>query len=118
MQGLKDELRQLKQDLQTMRGPYQQGPYMNSPYQYGAVQRQPYQNNQVPYPGNNGYYPPPPQYAYPPQQYRYPPQNNYYQAPPPQGDVKNLTLKSLEKMRERGLISEENYFKKLKELGY
>ena len=118
MQGLKDELRQLKQDLQTMRGPYQQGPYMNSPYQYGAVQRQPYQNNQVPYPGNNGYYPPPPQYAYPPQQYRYPPQNNYYQAPPQQSNVKNLTLKSLEKMRERGLISEENYFKKLKELGY
>ena len=118
MQGLKQELQQLKQDIQTMRGPYRQTPYMNSPYQYGAVQRQPYPNNQVPYPGNNGYYPPPQQYAYPPQQYGYPQQNNYYQAPPPQNNVKNLTLKSLEKMRERGLISEENYFKKLKELGY
>ena len=29
-----------------------------------------------------------------------------------------LTLKSLESMRERGLISEENYLKKLKELGF
>ena len=29
-----------------------------------------------------------------------------------------LTLKSLESMRERGLISEESYLKKLRELGF
>ena len=47
----------------------------------------------------------------------------YYQQNPviqPSNNIPNnqLTLKSLESMRERGLISEENYFKKLKELGY
>ena len=31
---------------------------------------------------------------------------------------KQLTLKSLESMRQRGLISEENYLKKIEELGY
>ena len=30
----------------------------------------------------------------------------------------SITLKSLENMRSRGLISEENYLKKLKELGF
>ena len=29
-----------------------------------------------------------------------------------------MGLKSLENMRQRGLISEENYLKKLKELGF
>ena len=89
---------------------------MNSPYQYGAVQRQ-YQNNQVPV-YNNGYIL---------LRHNMPTLPRYIgihlkiittQAAPPQNNVKNLTLKSLEKMRERGLISEENYFKKLKELGY
>ena len=47
----------------------------------------------------------------------------YYQQNPvaqPRNNIPNnqLTLKSLESMRERGLISEENYLKKLKELGY
>ena len=35
-----------------------------------------------------------------------------------QSSQNQLTLKSLESMRERGLISEENYLKKLKELGF
>ena len=36
----------------------------------------------------------------------------------PNGIGIEVILKSLEKMRERGLISEENYLKKLKEFGY
>ena len=56
-------------------------------------------------------------YLYKPnQQY----QNPYY---PNRGNINNqqntsITLKSLENMRSRGLISEENYLKKLKELGF
>ena len=47
----------------------------------------------------------------------------YYQQNPaiqPRNNTSNaqLTLKSLESMRERGLISEENYLKKLRELGF
>ena len=71
--------------------PYQQPGY---PPQQGAYQ----------------YYPPPPPYGY------QAPQQQYYPVQRPQ--TNNLTLKSLEKMRERGLISEENYLKKLKEFGY
>ena len=49
-------------------------------------------------------------------QYQYP---NQGQNIPPNNSLNNqLSLKSLESMRERGLISEESYFKKLKELGY
>ena len=39
----------------------------------------------------------------------------------PQANQQNnrqISLKSLENMRSRGLISEESYLKKLKELGY
>ena len=52
----------------------------------------------------------------PPYGYQAPPQQQYFPAQRPQ--TNNLSLKSLESMRERGLISEENYLKKLKELGY
>ena len=73
----------------------------------------PYQQPTYPPPQQGAYpYYPPPQ---PPYGYQVPPQQ-YYPVQKPQ--TKNLSLKSLEKMRERGLISEENYLKKLKELGY
>ena len=57
--------------------------------------------------------------------YSQPRTNNqgYYQQNPIFNQINNtsnaqLTLKSLESMRERGLISEENYLKKLRELGF
>lgn len=102
VQGLRDEVKQLRQELQN-------------------IQRNPYQTYNPP----QGYYPPP--QGYPP-----PPYGNYRYAPPPQQyyygnnqqpmaipkSRNQISLKSLENMRERGLISEENYLKKLKELGY
>ena len=110
VQGLRDEVQKLRSELQSLRYPRQPVPYGYPQYQYGTMPS-PYQQ--------------PP--AYPPQQRAYPyyppPYSN--QAPPPQqyypvqkSQTNNLSLKSLEKMRERGLISEENYLKKLKELGY
>ena len=111
VQGLRDEVQQLRRELQSIRNPGQPGSYGYPQYQYGAIP--PYQQPAYPPPqqGTYPYYPPPPPYGYqvPPQQY-YP-----VQRPQPNN---NLTLKSLEKMRERGLISEENYLKKLKEFGY
>ena len=55
-----------------------------------------------------------PNYPYPPQNYQMP-QN--YQVPRNDPN-KQISLKSLESMRERGLISEETYVNKLKELGF
>ena len=107
VQGLRDEVQQLKKELQSMRNPRQQGLYGYPQYQYGA--RPPYQ--QPPAQGAYPYYPPAPPYGY-----QAPPQQQYFPAQRPQ--TNNLSLKSLENMRERGLISEENYLKKLKELGY
>tara|TARA_B100000963_G_scaffold338584_1_gene335575 strand:+ start:465 stop:1484 length:1020 start_codon:yes stop_codon:yes gene_type:complete len=109
VQGLRDEVQQLRQELQSLRNPGQSGVYGYPQYQYGRVP--PYQQPMYPpQQGANPYYPPSPQYRYPA-----PPQQ-YYPVQRPQ--TNNLSLKSLEKMRERGLISEENYLKKLKELGY
>ena len=108
VQGLRDEVQQLKRELQSMRNPQQIVPYGYPQYQYQAPlyqQPRPYPPQQGGYP----YYPPAPQYGYPQQQQYYPTQKP---------NTNNLTLKSLEKMRERGLISEENYLKKLKEFGY
>ena len=102
MQGLKNELQQLKQELRSIRNP-------NQNYQYGNQGGYPYAG------------PPPTPYPYP---YPYPPTyqnpNQYYPVPKQQGLSPNreLTFKSLENMRSRGLISEESYLKKLKELGY
>ncbi len=108
VQGLRDEVKQLRQELQSLRNPRQQIPYGYPPqYQYGTPQ-----------PNPNQY---PPQYAYPyyptPPPYAYPPPNPYY-PPNQQNTGTSMTLKSLENMRQRGLISEENYLKKLKELGF
>ena len=116
VEQLKKELQDLRRELRSVRSPYQQnrGYYPSPNQQYGAphIQR-PYDiNNQAPYPNN---YPMP-----------RPPLNNtgYYQQNQvilePNNNIPNnqVSVKSLESMRERGLISEENYFKKLKELGY
>ena len=106
MQGLRDELQQLKQELRSMRNPNQMyNQYGNRAYTGYPQNMQP----QPPYP----YY----QYRYP-QPYQNP--NQYYPRPQQQPIRPNseLTFKSLENMRSRGLISEENYLKKLKELGY
>ncbi len=107
VEGLRNELQQLKRELQTMRGSPKQNYYYQQPY-YGN--RQQYQQ---PYP---------PVKAYP---YPYPPNQMIYQNPNlqniPQGnqqDNRQISLKSLENMRSRGLISEESYLNKLKELGY
>jgi len=110
VQGLRDEVQQLRRELQSLRNPSQPRSYGYPQYQYGAIP--PYQQPAYPPPQQRAYpyYPPPPPYGYP-----VPPQQ-YYPVQRPQ--TNNLTLKSLEKMRERGLISEENYLKKLKEFGY
>ena len=103
VQGLRDEVKQLRQELQN-------------------IQRNPYQTYNPP----QGYYPPPQGYPTPPYgNYRYappPPQQYYYGNNQQQMAIpksrNQISLKSLENMRERGLISEENYLRKLKELGY
>ena len=111
VQGLRDEVQQLKRELQSIRNPRQPGLYGYPQNQYGQIP--PYQQPAYPPPqqGAYPYYPP----QSPPYGYQVPPQQ-YYPVQRPQ--TKNLSFKSLEKMRERGLISEENYLKKLKELGY
>ena len=102
VENLRSELQSLKKELRSISRPnsqrYQYPPnYRQTPYNMN-VQR-PY-NNQPPYPNqpNTGYYNQNAQ------------NNNSYE--------NQLSLKSLESMRERGLISEESYLKKLKELGY
>ena len=115
VEQLKMELQDLRRELRSARSPYQQQgryyppqpPQYNSPY----IQKPYDMNNQVPY--QNNYI------------YSQPATNNqgYYQQSPaiqPRNSASNaqLTLKSLESMRERGLISEENYLKKLRELGF
>ncbi len=116
VQGLRDEVENLKRELRSMRGVPN-----NSRYGYGYPQA--YPNNypqmyppQAPYDINRqqpyARYPNPNQYPrgyYPPS--NIPIQNQY-------GNSNQASLKSLESMRERGLISEENYLKKLRELGY
>ena len=113
VQGLRNEVQQLKEELQSLRNPRQQGRYAYPQNQYGTIP--PYQQPIYPPPqqrqGAYPYYPPPPT----PYGYQVPPQQ-YYPVQKPQ--TQNLSLKSLEKMRERGLISEETYIKKVQELGY
>ncbi len=115
VEQLKREVQDLRRELRTVRGSFQQQggyyppqtPQYNSPYiqrPYDINNQRPYQNNSI---------------------YSQPATNNqrYYQQNPviqPRNRTTNtqLTLKSLESMRERGLISEENYLKKLRELGF
>ena len=103
VQGIRDELDSLKRELKGLKqNPYnQQGAYN----QYRPAQQ---------------YIPPPvPPYGY----YR---NNNYQQLPQNNNQInqqipssnRQISLKSLESMRERGLISEETYIKKVQELGY
>ena len=71
---------------------------------YDINNQRPYQNNYIysqPATNNQGYYQQSPAFQS---------RNSASNA--------QLTLKSLESMRERGLISEENYLKKLRELGF
>ena len=117
VQGLKNEVEQLRQELRSLRNPNQRYQY---PPQGNVYNRQ---TNVQPY----GYqypnrYPAPYPYPYP-QPYQNPNQQAYpnpnYQVNQNQGQQsRELFLKSLENMRSRGLISEESYLKKLKELGY
>ncbi len=101
---LRSEVQSLKNELRSLRSPYQQNNYRNF-YNPGNI----YQNQ--PYGVNNRYNVQPPPYN----GYQYPIQNNRRQI---NSNNNQLSLKSLESMRERGLISEESYLKKLKELGY
>ena len=111
VQDLRRELQSLKQELRGMRGT--QGQL----YKGRAYQSQPYPNY-------------PPGYIYPnPRQnpYGYYPKGNVYTNkynPNAQNSMSRIkskdgiSFKSLKSLRERGLISEESYLKKLKEFGY
>ncbi len=106
VQGLRNELDALKQELRNIR----QNPYNNfNNQQYGGIYRQPGQYIQP-----QGV---PPYGYYPNSNYNYPVQNNRFNQQM-NNSSKQLTLKSLESMRQRGLISEENYLKKIEELGF
>ncbi len=117
VQGLKNEVEQLRQELRSLRSPNQRYQY---PPQGNVYNRQ---TNIQPY-GYQYRYPSPYPYPYPyPQPYQNPNQQAYpnlnNQTIQNQGQAsRELSLKSLENMRSRGLISEESYLRKLKELGY
>ena len=121
VQGLKSEVQQLRQELQSLKNPNQQYRYNTQPYPY--PQPYPYQqpySYQQPYPYQQPLpyqQPNPYQQAYP-YPYQNPYQNQQFRQPSTQAQPNQLSLKSLENMRSRGLISEESYLKKLKELGY
>ena len=115
VEQLKKEVQDLRRELRSVRSPYQQQggyyppqpPQYNSPYiqrPYDMNNQRPYQNNYInsqPATNNQGYY-----------------QQNPVNQPRNRTTNAQLTLKSLESMRERGLISEESYLKKLRELGF
>ena len=121
VQGLRSEVQQLRQELQSLKNPNQQYRYNTQPYPY--PQPYPYQqpySYQQPYPYQQPLpyqQPNPYQQAYP-YPYQNPYQNQQFRQPSTQTQPNQLSLKSLENMRSRGLISEESYLKKLKELGY
>ncbi len=105
VQGLRNELNTLKKELRNIR----QNQYNNYNAGYG---------NYIP---RQQYYapPPPPPYGYYPNpNYQYPTQQNSQVNPQIPNNNRQISLKSLESMRERGLISEETYIKKVQELGY
>ena len=107
VKDLRAEVESLRQELKSIRSPnrqqygnYYPPNYRNTPYDINS-QQQPYYNNRYPRP------------------YPYPNYNQQYiDSQSQRPSESQLTLKSLESMRERGLISEENYLKKLKELGF
>ena len=104
VQGLRNELNTLKKELRNIR----QNQYNNYNPGYGNyVPRQQYNVPPPPY----GYYPNPRNYQYPAQQ------NSQVNQQIPNNN-RQISLKSLESMRQRGLISEETYIKKVQELGY
>ena len=104
VQGLRNELNTLKNELRNMR----QNQYNNFNPGYGNyVPRQQYN---MPSPPPYGYYPN--------QYYNYPIQKNSQVNQQVPKNNRQISLKSLESMRERGLISEETYIKKVQELGY
>ena len=118
VQGLQKQVQQLQQELRSMKN-QPQGQYYNPYSNYGRPPPNPYgYYNQSPPPTQ--YYPQQgyPQQGYPQQGYPqqgYPQQGGGYYPAKPNAEI---TIKSLENMRARGLISEEGYLKKLKELGY
>tara|TARA_B100001248_G_scaffold228646_1_gene187658 strand:- start:414 stop:644 length:231 start_codon:yes stop_codon:yes gene_type:complete len=63
-------------------------------------------------------FPPPPYGYYPNPNYQYPIQQNSQVNQQIPNNNRQISLKSLESMRQRGLISEETYIKKVQELGY
>ena len=99
-----NELNTLKKELRNIR----QNQYNNYNPGYGNyVPRQQYNVPPPPY----GYYPNPRNYQYPAQQ------NSQVNQQIPNNN-RQISLKSLESMRQRGLISEETYIRKVQELGY
>ena len=85
-----------------------------------------FQNQQNSYNPGYGYYMPMQQYKaplppygyYPNPNYQYPAQQNSQIIQQTPTNNRQISLKSLESMRQRGLISEETYIKKVQELGY
>lgn len=112
VQDLRRELQSLKKELRVMRGNQRQV------YQNRVYQSQPYPNYQPKYIYPNArQYP----YGYYPNMNTYSNNNNVPRLQNSMQRTKSklgISLKSLESFRERGLISEESYLKKLKELGY
>ena len=106
VQGLRNELNTLKRELQNIRQ-NQQNSY-NPGYGNYYVPRQRYNAPLPPY----GYFPNP-NYQYPAQQ-----NSQIIQQTPANKSNRQISLKSLDSMRQRGLISEETYIKKVQELGY
>ena len=103
VQGLRNELNTLKNELRNIR----QNQYNN--YNAGYGNYIPRQQYNVPPPPPYGYYPNP--------NYQYPAQQNSQVNQQVPNNNKQILLKSLESMRQRGLISEETYIKKVQELG-
>jgi hypothetical protein len=106
VQGLRNELNTLKSELRNIR----QNQYNNLNPGYGNYM--PRQQYNMPPP------PPPPYGYYPNQYYNYPIQQNSQVNQQVPKNNRQISLKSLESMRQRGLISEETYIKKVQELGY
>ena len=103
VQGLRNELNTLKSELRNMK----QNRYNNYNMGYGNyMPRQQYN------------FPPPPYGYYPNPNYQYPIQQNSQVNQQIPNNNRQISLKSLESMRQRGLISEETYIKKVQELGY
>ena len=104
VQGLRNELDTLKKELRNIR----QGQYNNYNPGYGNYMPNGQQYN----------VPPPPYGYYPNPNYQYPTQRNSQVNRQIPNNDRQISLKSLESMRQRGLISEETYIRKVQELGY